>query len=48
MDKDTLEALRASNNDKLANSAQRVLQWKQLRKQLKRIHFTRRPVRISH
>jgi len=36
-DKDTLEALCASNNDKLANVARRVLQWKQLRKQLKRI-----------
>jgi DNA polymerase-1 len=36
-DKDTLEALCASNNEKLANIARRVLQWKQLRKQLKRI-----------
>lgn len=37
-DKDTLEALCASNNDKMANIARRVLQWKQLRRQLKRIH----------
>lgn len=36
-DKDTLEALCTSNNSKLADIAQRVLQWRQLKKQLKRI-----------